>query len=37
LWWLTLRDAGAVAPSSTLLARSHPHGRWLQWLDSPEP
>jgi hypothetical protein len=36
LWWLTLRDAGAGAPSSTLLARSHPHGRWLEWLDAPQ-
>jgi hypothetical protein len=29
-WWLTERDAGTVR--QTLLARSHPHGRWLQWL-----
>lgn len=29
-WWLTA--AGAGAPMLTLLARSHPHGRWLQWL-----
>ena len=29
-WWLT--SPGAGAPSLTLLARSHPHGRWLQWL-----
>jgi hypothetical protein len=35
LWWLTLRDVHAGALRSTLLARSHPHGRWLQWLDGP--
>ena len=29
-WWVT--SPGAGAPSLTLLARSHPHGRWLQWL-----
>ena len=29
-WWLTTQDAGA--PVAHLLARSHPHGRWLQWL-----
>ena len=29
-WWLTEPAAGAVR--QTLLARSHPHGRWLQWL-----
>ncbi|HEU5295531.1 MAG TPA: DUF2332 domain-containing protein [Burkholderiaceae bacterium] len=28
-WWLT--SPGAGAPALTLLARSHPHGRWLQW------
>jgi len=28
-WWLTETAAGAVR--QTLLARSHPHGRWLQW------
>jgi len=28
-WWLTSPGAGGPAP--TLLARSHPHGRWLQW------
>ena len=33
LWWLTER--GADAPAITLLARSHPHGRWLQWVDTP--
>ena len=32
LWWLTLPCEGA-APITTLLARSHPHGRWVQWLD----
>ena len=31
LWWLTWRDDDAV-PVVELLARSHPHGRWLQWL-----
>ena len=31
-WWLTLSREGA-APITTLLARSHPHGRWVQWLD----
>jgi len=34
LWWLTLRDADSAAARTTLLARSHPHGRWLQWLDA---
>ena len=29
-WWLTAPAAGTPMPS--LLARSHPHGRWLQWL-----
>jgi hypothetical protein len=29
-WWLT--PPGAGAPALMLLARSHPHGRWLQWL-----
>jgi hypothetical protein len=29
-WWLT--TASAEAAQSTLIARSHPHGRWLQWL-----
>jgi len=29
-WWLT--SPGDGAPAQTLLARSHPHGRWLQWL-----
>ncbi|HET9207852.1 MAG TPA: DUF2332 domain-containing protein [Burkholderiaceae bacterium] len=33
LWWLTLCDRGGTAPITTLLARSHPHGRWVQWLD----
>ncbi len=33
LWWLMWPDRGAEAPAATLLARSHPHGRWLQWLD----
>ena len=35
LWWSTLRDGASTAPTATLLARSHPHGRWLQWLDAP--
>jgi hypothetical protein len=35
LWWLTLRERDGTAPVATLLARSHPHGRWLQWLDAP--
>jgi hypothetical protein len=30
LWWLTWREGAAMM--STLIARSHPHGRWLQWL-----
>lgn len=30
-WW-ALSEAAAGVPRSTLLARSHPHGRWLQWL-----
>ena len=30
LWWLTAPGDGG--PALTLLARSHPHGRWLQWL-----
>jgi hypothetical protein len=29
-WWLTAPGDGA--PTLTLLARSHPHGRWLHWL-----
>jgi hypothetical protein len=29
-WWLT--SPGDASCSLTLLARSHPHGRWLQWL-----
>jgi hypothetical protein len=29
-WWLIEPAAGTVR--QTLLARSHPHGRWLQWL-----
>jgi len=29
-WWLA--SPGADTPALTLLARSHPHGRWLQWL-----
>jgi hypothetical protein len=29
-WWLTL--PGRSQPEAVLLARSHPHGRWLQWL-----
>ncbi|HEX6721330.1 MAG TPA: DUF2332 domain-containing protein [Burkholderiaceae bacterium] len=33
LWWLTVQEPQAAAPSATLLARSHPHGHWLQWLD----
>lgn len=28
LWWAVDRDADRC------LARSHPHGRWLQWLDT---
>jgi hypothetical protein len=28
-WWLAAPGAGAA--TLTLLARSHPHGRWLQW------
>lgn len=35
LWWLTWRPVEATTPIATLLARSHPHGRWLQWLDAP--
>jgi hypothetical protein len=35
LWWLVQR--GADSTEATLLARSHPHGRWLQWLDAPAP
>lgn len=31
LWWLVL--PGPAAAEATLLARSHPHGRWLQWLE----
>ena len=31
LWWLTQREGAAGTPASTLLARSHAHGRWLQW------
>ena len=31
LWWLTLPEPGAVPPC-TLLARCHPHGRWVQWV-----
>jgi hypothetical protein len=34
LWWLMQRDAASASPTATLLARSHPHGRWLQWIDS---
>jgi len=29
-WWLT--TPGPDSPVLTLLARSHPHGRWLHWL-----
>lgn len=36
LWWLTQRDAEAGS-AATLLARSHPHGRWLQWLAPAAP
>jgi hypothetical protein len=32
LWWLLLPDRGAGEASATLLARSHPHGWWVQWL-----
>ncbi len=35
LWWLTWRPGPAAEPIATLLARSHPHGRWLQWLEPP--
>jgi hypothetical protein len=28
----TLTEPGDGAPQHTLLARSHPHGTWLQWL-----
>lgn len=34
LWWLTWRAAPGAAPAAALLARSHAHGRWLQWLDA---
>ena len=34
LWWLTLLTDEGAAPITTLLARSHPHGRWVQWLDA---
>jgi len=30
LW--TLMRAGASSPSSQIVARSHPHGKWMQWL-----
>jgi hypothetical protein len=33
LWWLVRQRPDADRPTTTLLARSHPHGRWLQWLD----
>lgn len=36
LWWLTLRSDNAGSTAATLLARSHPHGRWLQWLGAPD-
>jgi hypothetical protein len=29
-WWLTL--PGDPEPQARLLARSHPHGHWLQWV-----
>jgi hypothetical protein len=32
LWWVTWPDFDAATPATTLLARSHPHGRWLEWL-----
>jgi hypothetical protein len=32
LWTLCRRVDGA--PSFELLARSHPHGRWVEWLDT---
>jgi hypothetical protein len=35
LWWLTLREPDGGTAVATLLARSHPHGRWLQWLAAP--
>ena len=35
LWWLTWQPAPTAEPVVTLLARSHPHGRWLQWLEPP--
>lgn len=33
LWWLVRPRPGTPGVLATLLARSHPHGRWLQWLD----
>jgi len=30
-WWALL-EPGRADGASTLLARSHPHGRWLHWL-----
>jgi hypothetical protein len=30
LW--TVATAGAVSPRYEVFARSHPHGKWLQWL-----
>lgn len=33
LW--TLCSAGAPEPRYTVLARSHPHGKWLEWLAPP--
>jgi hypothetical protein len=33
LWWLVRPRPGTPGVRATLLARSHPHGRWLQWLD----
>jgi hypothetical protein len=32
LWWLAWRDRRAAATRTEALARSHPHGRWVQWL-----
>ena len=31
--WTLMRPA-ETHPRSTVLARSHPHGKWLEWLAS---
>lgn len=31
-WWALMRRGADGAPHSSLLACSHPHGEWLQWL-----